>query len=140
MRANYLAKLSGPLMDRVDLRVLTRPMTRGDLRDDFRQLESSAVVRERVLAARERMAKRYAGTPWRLNGEVPGPELRARWRLSPHTTRVADSEFDKGKLTGRGYDRVLRVAWTIADLAGRVEPAEQDVQEANAFRQQGLAA
>ena len=71
---------------------------------------------------------------------MPGPELRARWRLSPHTTRVADSEFDKGKLTGRGYDRVLRVAWTIADLAGRVEPAEQDVQEANAFRQQGLAA
>ena len=128
VRANYLSKLSGPLMDRVDLRVVTRPMTRGDLRDDFGQLESSAVVRERVLAARERMAKRFAGTPWRLNGEVPGPELRAGWRLSADTTREADQEFDQGKLTGRGYDRVLRVAWTIADLAGRGEPDEQDVQ------------
>jgi magnesium chelatase family protein len=140
VKANYLSKLSGPLLDRVDLRVVTRPMTRGDLRDDFGDIESSAVVRERVLVARERMAKRFAGTPWRLNGEVPGPELRAGWRLPQDITREADEAFDEGRLTGRGYDRVLRVAWTLADLAGREQPAKQDVHEAYAFRSQGLAA
>jgi magnesium chelatase family protein len=140
VRANYLSKLSGPLLDRVDLRVATRPMTRGDLRDDFGEVESSAVVRQRVVAARDRMAKRFAGTPWRLNGEVPGPELRAGWPLSPDTTREADKSFESGDLTGRGYDRVLRVAWTIADLAGREQPDREDINEACAFRRQGLAA
>jgi magnesium chelatase family protein len=140
VRANYVSKLSGPLLDRVDLRVVTRPMTRTDLRDDFGHAESSAVVRQRVLLARERMAKRFVGTPWRLNGEVPGPELRAGWPLSPHATRKADQAFDEGRLTGRGYDRVLRVAWTIADLAGREQPDARDIQEAFEFRDQGLAA
>lgn len=140
VRANYLSKLSGPLLDRVDLRVVTRSMTRSDLRDDLGQIESTAVVRERVLAARERMAKRFAGTPWRLNGEVPGPELRAGWPLPPEITREADKSFDDGDLTGRGYDRVLRVAWTIADLAGRDQPDKQDLHEAHQFRRQGLAA
>jgi magnesium chelatase family protein len=144
VRANYLAKLSGPLMDRVDLRVMTLPLSRGDLRDDFGQMESTAMVRERVLAARDRMAKRFAGTPWRLNGEVPGPELRAGWPLPPATTQPADEAFDEGRLTGRGYDRVLRVAWTIADLAGREQPGRQDIQEAYELRSpagdQGMAA
>jgi magnesium chelatase family protein len=138
VRANYMSKLSGPLMDRVDLRVMTRPMSRGDLRDDFGEIESSAIVRERVLAARDRMAKRFAGTPWRLNGEVPGPQLRSGWPLSPDTTRKADEKFDSGDLTGRGYDRVLRVAWTIADLAGREQPNKQDIEEAYEFRRQGI--
>jgi magnesium chelatase family protein len=140
VRANYVAKLSGPLLDRVDLRVVTRAMTRGDLRNDFGEVESTAVVRERVLAARERMAKRFVGTPWRVNGEVPGPELRAGWPLSPATTRRADDAFERGELTGRGYDRMLRVAWTIADLAGRDQPTEGDIVEAYEFRRQGFAA
>ena len=139
VRANYMSKLSGPLMDRVDLRVMTRPMSRGDLRDDFGEIESSAIVRERVQAARDRMAKRFAGTPWRLNGEVPGPQLRSGWPLSPDTTRKADEKFDSGDLTGRGYDRVLRVAWTIADLAGREQPNAQDIEEAYEFRRQGIS-
>ena len=138
VRANYQSKLSGPLMDRVDLRVMTRPMSRGDLRDDFGDIESTAIVRERVLAARDRMAKRFAGTPWRLNGEVPGPQLRAGWPLSPDTTRKVDEAFDNGELTGRGYDRVLRVAWTIADLAGRDQPNKQDLREAYEFRRHGI--
>ena len=138
VRANYQSKLSGPLMDRVDLRVMTRPMSRGDLRDDFGDIESTAIVRERVLAARDRMAKRFVGTPWRLNGEVPGPQLRAGWPLSPDTTRKVDEAFDNGELTGRGYDRVLRVAWTIADLAGRDQPNKQDLREAYEFRRHGI--
>jgi magnesium chelatase family protein len=138
VRASYMSKLSGPLMDRVDLRVMTRPMSRGDLRDDFGDIESSAIVRERVLAARDRMAKRFTGTPWRLNGEVPGPQLRSGWPLSPDTTRDVDEAFDKGELTGRGYDRVLRVAWTIADLAGREQPNKRDIGEAYEFRRQGI--
>ena len=131
-KVNYLARLSGPLLDRVDLRVRTHPVTRVDLRDG--SPESTTTVRERVLVARERMAKRLAGTPWRVNGEVPGPELRDRWPLPPDTTKNLDGAFESGKVTGRGYDRVLRVAWTISDLAERSEPSAADLDEALAFR------
>jgi magnesium chelatase family protein len=60
--------------------------------------------------------------------------------LSPDTTREVDIAFDSGSLTGRGYDRILRVAWTIADLGGRDMPTARDVCEAYEFRRQGFAA
>ena len=138
-RMTYLARLSGPLLDRVDLRVRTRAMSRVDLREDA-AAESTAEVRARVVAARERMAGRLAGTPWRLNGEVPGPELRSRWPLPASTLSCLDEAFDTGLVTGRGYDRVLRVAWTMADLAGRPEPSAEDLTAALELRQSEAAA
>ncbi|MBQ0984438.1 YifB family Mg chelatase-like AAA ATPase [Streptomyces sp. F63] len=123
----YQSRLSGPLMDRVDLRVTVEPVGRRALLEGGATGEPTAVVAGRVLQARERAAARLAGTPWRLNGEVPGHELRTRWRLEPGALREAERDLERGLLTARGLDRVLRVAWTAADLAGRDRPAAADV-------------
>jgi magnesium chelatase family protein len=108
-RRRYLARLSGPLLDRVDVRVEILPTSRAELFSDAIPAESTAVVGQRVRSARERAAHRLAGTPWRTNAEVPGQELRHRWRLDPAALRPALAAMDKGQLTARGVDRVLRV-------------------------------
>ncbi len=128
-RIRYLGRLSGPLLDRVDLRIEMRSPTRADLRGDP-AAEGSAAVATRVLAARERMAKRLAGTPWRVNAEVPGHVLRRHWRLPWEVVSEAERLLDLGQLTARGVDRVLRVAWTVADLSGRERPDAGDVRMA----------
>ncbi|WP_030544493.1 YifB family Mg chelatase-like AAA ATPase [Streptomyces albus] len=123
----YQARLSGPLMDRVDLRVGVEPVGRRALLDGGVGGEPTAVVAGRVLQARERAAARLAESPWRVNGEVPGHELRTRWRPDPGALREAERDMERGLLTARGLDRVLRVAWTVADLAGHDRPAAADV-------------
>jgi magnesium chelatase family protein len=127
-RIRYFSRLSGPLMDRVDLQIEMMAASRADLRAAPGAAESTAVVAERVAAARERMAARLAGTPWRVNGEVPGHVLRRRWRLPWEVVAEAERLLDRGALTARGVDRVIRVAWTIADLAGRDVPDAGDVR------------
>lgn len=127
-RIRYLGRLSGPLLDRVDLRIEMRAASRAELRGGVEtSVESSAVVAARVAAARERMAARLAGTPWRVNAEVPAQVLRRRWRLPFEVVAAAERLLDLGQLTARGVDRVLRVAWTVADLAGRDRPDAGDV-------------
>jgi magnesium chelatase family protein len=130
----YQARLSGPLLDRVDLQVRVSSVSRAELMTRDSAAESTAVVASRVLAARHRAAARLAETPWRTNGEVPGHELRTRWRLQPDALTDAERDLERGLLTARGLDRVLRVAWTIADLAGRERPARSDVRTALALR------
>ena len=76
MRRRYLARLSGPLLDRVDVEVEFLPVTRGELLCDATFAESSAAVAGRVVAARQRAAVRLRGTRWRFNAEIPGGELR----------------------------------------------------------------
>lgn len=130
----YQARLSGPLLDRVDLQVQVAPVTRIELMQRDLSAESTATVAVRVKAARERSAVRLADTPWRTNGEVPGHFLRTRWRLAPGALADAECELERGRLTARGLDRVLRVAWTVADLAGRDHPDRQDVRAALVLR------
>ncbi|MFI0450540.1 YifB family Mg chelatase-like AAA ATPase [Actinomadura sp. 6N118] len=127
IRRRYLARISGPLLDRIDLKLELHPATRAELRYDLEFAESSEVVAERVLTARDRTAKRLTETPWRSNAEIPGPELRRRFTPPPEAMRAADDALMRGTLSARGLDRVLRVAWTIADLAGRDQPSEDDV-------------
>ncbi|MEU0598761.1 YifB family Mg chelatase-like AAA ATPase [Streptomyces sp. NPDC006393] len=122
----YQARLSGPLLDRVDLRVEVDPVTRSELTRDARG-ESTATVADRVRAARERATARLAGTPWRTNSEVPGRELRSRWHAAAGALDEAERNLERGVLTARGLDRVLRVAWTVADLAGHDRPDASDV-------------
>ena len=133
-KLRYFGRLSGPLLDRVDLRREMRPATRRELRDDRGLAESTAVVAERVLAARERMTGRLSGTPWRANAEVPGHAMRRDWPLPWDVVAAAERELDRGNLTARGVDRVLRVAWTIADLAGRDQPGSDEVAMALLYR------
>jgi magnesium chelatase family protein len=127
IRRRYLSRLSGPLLDRIDLKLELTPASRAELRYDLEFAEHSHVVAERVLLARERTLKRLAGTPWRSNSEIPGPELRRRFTPPPEAMRAADEALQNGSLSARGLDRILRVAWTISDLAGRDEPGEDDI-------------
>jgi magnesium chelatase family protein len=130
----YQARLSGPLLDRVDLRVEVEPVSRADLLGRGARGESSAAVAARVGEARDRAAARLDGTPWRANSEVPGHELRTRWHSAPGALAAAERDMERGLLTARGMDRVLRVAWTIADLAGHARPDAADVDLALQLR------
>lgn len=132
VRRRYLGRLSGPLLDRVDIRVTLDGVTRADLTDGSG--EPSAAVRSRVLAARERMAHRYRDLPWRANGEVPTSEMRRRWPLTGEALAVAHTAMDTGRLGARGLDRVVRVAWTLADLEGRAVPGVSHVRRALSLR------
>jgi magnesium chelatase family protein len=121
-RRRYLARLSGPLLDRVDVKVEFLPVTRAELLSDRRLTEPSATVALRVEAARDRAAARLKDTPWRLNAEVPGSELRRSYRPAPGALAPLEQAMDQGRISARGVDRVLRVAWTLADLAGVDRP------------------
>ncbi|NGO71421.1 YifB family Mg chelatase-like AAA ATPase [Streptomyces boncukensis] len=123
----YRARLSGPLLDRVDLQVRVEPLARSHLLASCAGAESSAQVAARVREARERAAARFADTPWGTNSEVPGHELRTRFPAEPGALGDAEGELECGLLTARGLDRVLRVAWTVADLAGHGRPTREDV-------------
>ncbi|MFJ9727712.1 YifB family Mg chelatase-like AAA ATPase [Streptomyces sp. NPDC101209] len=123
----YQARLSGPLLDRVDLRVEVDRVTRAELTLRGARGESTATVADRVRAARQRASARLAGTPWRTNSEVPGRELRSRWHAASGAMDEAERNLERGVLTARGLDRVLRVAWTVADLVGHDRPDATDV-------------
>ncbi len=133
-RRRYLHRLSGPLLDRVDLRVQVDPVPHAELFDDGRR-ESSAIVARRVAEARAAAAARWRDTPWRTNGSVPGALLRsAPWALPRRALDPAERFLQRGQISARGLDRVLRLAWTVADLSGHEIPDEGDVAEALYFR------
>jgi magnesium chelatase family protein len=130
VRRRYLGRLSGPLLDRIDLQCEVGPLSPADLMADRALLEPTATVAARVSAARAAARERYADVPWRTNAEVPGRELRHRWPPTRAGRRVAEEALARGHLTVRGYDRVLRVAWTIADLTTGRAPDAGEVTEA----------
>lgn len=134
-RRRYLQRLSGPLLDRVDVQVTLPPLRAAELTAAGPPPESSAVVAQRVAQARAAAAARWAADGWRLNAQVPGPRLRsAPWRLPASDTEALRRRVDTGVLSARGFDRILRLAWTIADLDGRDRPRRDDVAEAIQLR------
>ncbi|TDC03915.1 ATP-binding protein [Nonomuraea longispora] len=132
-RRRYLGRLSGPLLDRIDMKVTVARSTRRELLADRQFVETSKTVAERVLMARDRAAKRLAGTPWRTNAEIPSSILHADHRPGEAAMRPMTSGLDSGILTARGLDRVVRVAWTLADLAGKDRPEEDETTAALSF-------
>jgi len=134
VRRRYLARMSGPLLDRVDMHVEVPRITRTELLADGGVGEPSAAIAERVAQARGVMAARYAGTPWHTNGQVPAVELRRRWPVGRDAARQAEQAMDRGQLTARGFGRVLRLAWTLADLQGVGSPGPEHVGHALGFR------
>lgn len=136
-RRRYGTRLSGPLLDRVDLQVPVLPVTRAELVDG-RGGESSDSVRIRVQEARERTRHRLGGTPWGTNAEVPGSALRSAYPPAQEAMNLVLDEVGRGRLSGRGFDRVLRVAWTLADLAGVDRPGPCEVVAAVGLRGGGL--
>lgn len=139
-RRRYTARLSGPLLDRIDLRVDLPPVTRAAWLDGLGAPESTAAVALRVTAARGVAAERLAGTGLSLNSQVPGRLLRERWPIPRSALRLAEHALERGALSVRGFDRVLRVAWTLADLAGRSVPGADEIAEALGMRLQRVAA
>lgn len=126
----YLRRLSGPVLDRVDLRVELRPLTSRELvRGESG--ECSAHVRERVVAARDRQAAR--GQP-RPNAQLDAADIRTVAPLDDESRRLLEEGADRFQLSGRATTRLLRVARTIADLAGRRDIVTDDVAEALALR------
>ncbi|MGH3279256.1 MAG: YifB family Mg chelatase-like AAA ATPase [Trebonia sp.] len=126
-RRRYLARLSGPLLDRVDVKVRLQPVSRSDMLYDRKFAEPSAVVAERVIAARERCATRFAGTPWRVNAEIPGTVLRRSFPPKPAALQSLDRVMELGQVSARGADKIVRVAWSLADLAGEDQPGPDQV-------------
>ena len=143
VRGRYRARLSGPLRDRIDLTVELGAVSRAVLSEGSTG-ESSSAVRARVIEARARARHRLRDTPWVTSGEVPGPVLRRRWPLDNQVMQPLRRASSQSRLSTRGIDRVLKVAWTLADLAGRDRPSLEDVEEAlglrTGMRFRGLAA
>jgi magnesium chelatase family protein len=130
VRRRYLARLSGPLLDRVDVKVEFLPVGRAELLSDRCLTEPSSVVAERVVLARQRAAARLKGTCWRLNAQIPGSELRRSYRPAPGALAPLERAMDTGEISARGVDRVIRLAWTVADLAGVSRPTTAEVSYA----------
>jgi magnesium chelatase family protein len=129
-RRRYLARLSGPLLDRVDVKVELEPVNRHDMLYDRKFAESSEVVARRVAAARGRAAGRLRDTPWRLNAEIPGAELRRTFAPATAALRPLDHAMELGQVSARGADKIVRVAWTVSDLAGKPRPGPAEVETA----------
>ena len=133
-RRRYLARLSGPLLDRVDMHVHVPRITRAEVLAENGAGEPSGQVAARVARARARAAERFAGTPWRTNGAVPAVELLRTWPLPRTATLEVEKALDVGLLSARGYGRVVRLAWTLADLADRGSPGSGEVNAALTYR------
>lgn len=135
VRIRYLQRISGPLGDRIDLRLNVRRVPSVLLSEIDVPAPTSDELRQRVTRARAAAAARLRDTPWGANGEVKGAWLRARQlRLPRSDTAVLDHALARGSLTLRGYDRVLRVAWTIADLDGCDRPGRREISRALVLR------
>ena len=130
VRRRYLAKLSGPLLDRVDVKVELLPVSRAELLSDRQLAEPSAVVSARVQQARLRAARRLEGTRWRVNAEIPGSELRRSFRPAAGALTPLERAMDRGQVSARGADRIIRMAWTLADLAGEARPRLTEIRTA----------
>lgn len=132
-KRRYLGKLSGPLLDRVDLRVQMHTVRAGAFAPEA--AEGSGQVRARVAHARCAAAERWRTYGFTTNAEVTGALLRRRFRLSESVMDPLKTALERGLISIRGVDRSLRVAWTLADLAGRTTPDRNDVSVALSFRQ-----
>ena len=88
----------------------------------------------RVAAARQRARRRLDGTPWRLNADIPGAELRRSFRPAAEAFAPISRAVDLGEISARSAHQVIRVAWTLADLAGEARPGAQECGLALAFQ------
>jgi magnesium chelatase family protein len=129
----YLNKLSGPLLDRIDLRVNVENVSRIELAET--QNESSQQIRNRVIAARAIAANRFKHEKWRLNSEIPPRALRQQYQPIRAAMNFLHDELDKEKITARGLHKIIRTSWTIADLNGVDRPTLTEVTESYRLRE-----
>ncbi|MEO5743782.1 MAG: ATP-binding protein, partial [Terracoccus sp.] len=138
-RAHYRRKLTGPILDRVDIWMEVRPQGRRRTGSWGPAPESSADVRLRVTEARGRQAHRYRDCGWMLNASCPGPVLTERWPLEPEGQELIDAELAGGTLSRRGLTRVQRLAWTVADCNAVARPGRDEALVALTLRSDDVA-
>ena len=131
--ARYLARLNGPLVDRIDIVQRVGVPPRDELMSDESK-QTSTEMRGRVVKARALQALRLAGTPARCNAELRGGQLNRVCAMDPQAKTTLHNAHQRVKLSGRGHFGVLRVARTLADLAGRDVIDRKDIAEAVALR------
>lgn len=132
-KRRYRDRLSGPLLDRIDIQLEMLPLSAADIHAE-RKRESSAEVAHRVGVARAIQRERYAGVGWSTNSRAPGSWLRSTFRFTPKETVHLDKAMDRGELTMRGYDRIIRIATTVGDLSGHERPTANDLACAYTLR------
>jgi magnesium chelatase family protein len=132
-REQYRQRLSGPLLDRLDIQLSIPRLTRAELVGTSGG-ERSAAVQARVEEARARQRVRLAGTPWMCNAQVPGSVARRAFDVTEDAASLLARSVDRWSLSGRAYDRALRVARTVADLIGSASVEPDNMSEALGFR------
>ena len=129
----YIGRISGPLMDRIDLHVEVTPVEREEMASTT-LAESSAAIRQRVIAAREIQSKRFAGTAIHTNTMMTSAMLREFCPLTAESRMLLDRAMEHLQLSARAYDRIIKVARTIADLEGVADIAPTHISEAITYR------
>jgi magnesium chelatase family protein len=131
--AKYVSKLSGPLLDRIDLQIEISRVAFDDMVRAERA-ERSASIRERVIAARKIQHERFAGTPISCNAEIPGSAVRVYCRLDGDAMRLLAQASARRQFSARALDRIARSARTIADLHASTDITSEHVAEAIHYR------
>lgn len=138
-RRRYLGRISGPLLDRIDIRVRVQRITSAVAGLVDERPLTTAEARSRVEVVRAASAERLAGTGWRTNAQASGPWLRGpRMRLARPVTAALDRSLERGGITMRGYDRILRLGWTLSDLDGATSPSSEHLGRA-LFLRKGIS-
>ena len=129
----YLNKLSGPLLDRIDIHIEVDNVSYDQLQVDELS-EPSAVIRERVNKARNIQLERLSASGRRCNAQMTSADIKKYCKLDEQSANLLQQSFEKLNLTARAYNRILKVARTIADLAGSADIKVQHVAESLQFR------
>ncbi|UYM04416.1 YifB family Mg chelatase-like AAA ATPase [Solicola gregarius] len=134
VKRRYRDKLSAPVLDRIDVHRTVESMSVRQLHESVDDKVDSAALASRVELARQRQGERYSGTPWRTNAEVPGAELRGRWPMHGEADALVDKALARSRVSPRAADRVVRLAWTVADLRGVSRPGSAEARAALQLR------
>lgn len=129
----YLGRVSQPLLDRMDVCVET-PRVKYEQLAGERTGESSAKIRERVMLAKERQTRRYQGTAYRFNAELPGSQMKTYCPLGNDQEDLLKQAFESLNLSARAYHRIIKVSRTIADLEGCEQIQSAHIAEAIGYR------
>lgn len=132
--SRYLSRLSGPLLDRIDLQIEVPRLTSDELLHSTSEEECSADIRKRVVKARKIQAQRYKADGILTNSELTPKLIKKYCKIDKDTEKILKTAITKYQLSGRKYDRILKLARTIADLEGRDEIKQNHIMQALQYR------
>lgn len=136
MIQRYVSKISGPLMDRIDIHIDVPAVNYKELRGSDSKSESSAQIRERVMRTREAQLNRFAAAGERIysNAQMSTRQIRTYCDLGTESERMLERAMQQQGLSARAHDRILKVARTIADMDGAAQIESKHIAEAIQYR------